>query len=40
MRTPEQDKRNQQTCKHCGRIVGCDYRSRKHKCGCNRKDEK
>ena len=40
MRTAESDKRNQQTCKHCGRIVGCDYRGRKHKCGCNRGDGK
>ena len=37
MRTPESNKRNQQTCKHCGRIVGCDYCDRKHKCGCNQK---
>ena len=34
MKTPESDKRNQQACKHCGRIVGCDYRGRKHKCYC------
>lgn len=24
------------TCKRCGRIVGCDYRGRKHKCGCGK----
>lgn len=35
MRTPESDQKNQQKCKHCGRIVGCDYRGRKHKCECN-----
>lgn len=23
------------TCSKCGRIVGCDYRGRKHKCGCS-----
>ena len=40
MKTAEQNKQNQQTCKHCGRIVGCDYHGRKHKCGCNRKDGK
>ena len=34
MRTPESDKRNQQNCKKCGRIVGCDYHGRKQKCGC------
>ena len=33
MRTAESDKRNQQRCKH-GKIVGCDYRGRKHKCDC------
>ena len=28
--------KDQQKCKHCGRIVGCDYRDRKHKCRiCN-----
>jgi len=40
MKTPESDKKNQQTCKHCGRIVGCDYRGRKHKCDCSRGDGK
>lgn len=40
MRTAESDKRNQQRCKHCGRIVDCDYRGRKHKCGYNRRDGK
>ena len=39
MRTPEQDKKNQQTCNKCGRIVGCDYHGRKHKCGCNQGDK-
>lgn len=34
MRTAESNKKNQQTCKRCGKIVGCDYRSRKHKCDC------
>ena len=35
MKQPESDKNNQQRCKDCGRIVGCDYRGRKHKCRCN-----
>lgn len=39
MRKPESDKQNQQKCKRCGRIVGCDYHGRKHKCGCNQEDE-
>lgn len=38
MRTPESDKRNQQACSKCGRMVGCDYRGRKHKCICYRRD--
>jgi len=37
MRSPESDQQNQQKCKHCGRIVGCNYRGRKHKCDCKRK---
>ncbi len=40
MKQPEQNKHNQQRYKHYDRIVGCDYRGRKHKCGCNRKDGK
>jgi hypothetical protein len=36
MRTAEYAKRNQQKCKHCDRIVGCDYHGRKHKCGCEK----
>ena len=39
MRTAESDKRNQQACKKCGRIVGCDYRGRKHKCGCPKRQK-
>ena len=34
MNQTEQDKQNQQNCKKCDRIVGCDYRGRKHKCDC------
>jgi len=26
------------TCKKCGRIVGCDYTGRKHKCKCQTVD--
>lgn len=26
--------KDQQTCKRCGKIVGCDYTGRKHKCDC------
>lgn len=26
----------QQKCNKCKRIVGCDYRGRKHKCDCSR----
>lgn len=40
MKTPEQDEHNQQKCKHCGRIIGCDYRGRKHECGCNQRDKR
>ena len=28
--------KDQQTCKRCGKIVGCDYRGRKHKCDCGK----
>ena len=34
MRKPEQDKRNQQYCSKCGRIVGCDHHGRLRKCEC------
>lgn len=34
MRKHETNEQNQQKCKKCGRVVGCDYRGRKHKCGC------
>ena len=27
---------DQQTCGKCGRIVGCDYRGRKHRCDCGK----
>lgn len=27
--------KDQQTCEH-GKIVGCDYRGRKHKCNCGK----
>ena len=26
--------KNQSRCGRCGRIVGCDYRGRQHKCNC------
>lgn len=28
--------KDQQTCRHCDRMVGCDYRGRKHKCSCGK----
>lgn len=34
MKQVEQDIRNQQRCKDCGRVVGCDAKGRKHKCNC------
>ena len=34
MKEPEKDEKNQLKCNKCGRIVGCDYRGRKHKCDC------
>lgn len=34
MNKTEWYKQNQQRCNKCGQIVGCDYRGRKHKCGC------
>lgn len=37
MKQPESDQKNQQRCPKCGRIVGCDYRGRKHKCSYNQK---
>lgn len=30
----ETDRKNQQRCKKCGRVVGCDYKGRKLKCNC------
>lgn len=36
MRTSEQNTQNQQRCKYCNRIVGCDSQSRKHKCDCRK----
>ncbi len=36
MKTAESDQQNQQKCGKCGRIVGCDYRGRKHKCDCEK----
>lgn len=39
MKTPESDKRNQQRCDKCGRIVGCDYRGRLRKCDCNQGEQ-
>lgn len=28
--------KDQQKCRHCGRIVGCDMNGRKHKCNCGK----
>lgn len=36
MKKPESNKQNQQRCPRCKRIVGCDYRGWKHKCGCEK----
>ena len=36
MKEPERNEQNVQRCEHCGRIVGCDYRGRKHKCNCGK----
>lgn len=37
MKQPESDVKNQNRCEHCGRVVGVDYRGRKHKCCVGRK---
>ncbi len=28
-------KPNRQACNYCGKIVGCNYKGKKHKCACN-----
>ena len=34
MNKTDSNKKNQQACKKCGRIVGVNYRGKKHKCDC------
>lgn len=37
MKTVDSDIRNQNRCKDCGRVVGCDDTGRTRKCGCKEK---